>query len=179
MAVREVSGGIKTLRMYLDGELADAVHDPSTGNIANPGALDLIGQRNWCGDYGFFFGAIDELSMYGRALSAEEVLGQYAAGVAGKCPACVPMPDGGVALWKGERDAVDSLAGLQGTMAGGVSFRPGEVGQAFQFNGTDGVVSIPDSPALSPHAGAQGAMSLGAWVYLDAYPAFDPVTQQG
>ena len=179
VAVREVSGGIKTLRMYLDGELADAVHDPSTGNIANPGALDLIGQRNWCGDYGFFFGAIDELSMYGRALSAEEVLGQYAAGVAGKCPACVPMPDGGVALWKGERDAVDSLAGLQGTMAGGVSFRPGEVGQAFQFNGTDGVVSIPDSPALSPHAGAQGAMSLGAWVYLDAYPAFDPVTQQG
>ncbi|MCX8091560.1 MAG: immunoglobulin domain-containing protein, partial [Verrucomicrobiae bacterium] len=48
-----------------------------------------IGAR--AGDYGgSFFGAIDEVAVYGRALSAAEIEAIYAAGSAGKCVAPTP-----------------------------------------------------------------------------------------
>src|SRR5205807_8897576 len=63
-------------------------------------------------------------------------------------PTCVPAPAGLVSWWQGESDASDSATLHHGTLEGGVTFAPGRFGQAFNLNGTDAYVSVPDSPAL-------------------------------
>jgi len=79
---------------------------------------------------------------------------------------CSPPP-GLVAWWPGESSAVDVSGSHNGTLVGGVTFVPGIVGSAFNFNGTDSSVQVPDSPALNPTA----AITVEAWI--------NPVPGQG
>src|SRR6266480_600238 len=59
-------------------------------------------------------------------------------------PSCASAPAGMIAWWKGEGNATDSQDDHNGTI-NDATFAPGEVGQAFTFDGTDDSVSIPDS----------------------------------
>lgn len=75
---------------------------------------------------------------------------------------CVQPPSGLVAWWPGDGNANDiSGFGQNGTVTGGVIFSPGKVGIAFDFNGIDGRVEIPDS-AIS-HFGT-GDLTVDAWI---------------
>ena len=66
----------------------------------------------------------------------------------------------GTAAWyKGEGNANDSVNGNNGSIQGGVTFAPGEVGQAFSFNGVDGEVKVPDAGTLDP-----STISVALWV---------------
>ncbi|MDQ3686967.1 MAG: LamG domain-containing protein [Acidobacteriota bacterium] len=55
--------------------------------------------------------------------------------------------------------------GQNGTLEGGVVFSPGKVGEAFEFDGIDDRVRIPDSPAL--RFGASD-LTLEAWIKAPA-----------
>jgi hypothetical protein len=48
---------------------------------------------------------------------------------------CTPPPPGLVSWWRAEGNALDWTGGNNGTIQGGVSFGPGEVGEAFILNG--------------------------------------------
>ncbi len=61
---------------------------------------------------------------------------------------CDPAPLGLVSWWAGEGDAVDTYGSNNGTLQGGASFSSGESGQAFNFDGSSGTVSVPDSTSL-------------------------------
>jgi hypothetical protein len=63
--------------------------------------------------------------------------------------ACVSAPSGLVSWWPGENSSDDIAGPNPGQASGGVTFVPGEVGHAFNFDGT-GAVTIPDSPSLNP-----------------------------
>ena len=67
-----------------------------------------------------------------------------------------------VSLWRGEGNANDSIYGDNGTLDNG-TYTGGEVGQAFELNGTNSDVQIPDSPLLRPLS-----VTAEAWVKLDA-----------
>ena len=70
-----------TVAFYLDG-VAESVGAYDPGFVFNGPAA--IGARG--GDFvGSFFGAIDEVAVYNRALSASEIQSIYNAGTAGKC----------------------------------------------------------------------------------------------
>src|SRR5271169_917973 len=69
---------------------------------------------------------------------------------------CVPWIPGVAGWWAGEGSAHDQAATNNGVLVGGTSFVPGEVGQAFSFDGTSGYVKIPRSPSLD--VGAQFTM---------------------
>src|SRR5690348_18297527 len=74
---------------------------------------------------------------------------------------CDPPPSGIVSWWPGEGNALD----IQGTNNGiftNAAFGPGEVGQAFSFDGSGNNVRIPASPSMDVGAGA--GMTLEAWV---------------
>ena len=76
--------------------------------------------------------------------------------------ACVPSPPGLVGWWRAEGNANDSAGTDEGISEGGLAYAPGEVGQAFVFNGTDADVHIPASATLN--VGAGSGMSVEAWI---------------
>lgn len=62
---------------------------------------------------------------------------------------CIPPPDGMVANWRAENNAVDSVSGAAGTLFNGVTYAPGKVGQGFSFNGQGSYISVANRAALN------------------------------
>ncbi|HWI56573.1 MAG TPA: LamG domain-containing protein, partial [Bacillota bacterium] len=91
---------------------------------------------------------------------------------------CVSPPAGILAWWAGEGSGADALGLNSGTLQGGVTFAPGQVGQTFVFNGTNSFLQVPDSRLLSPHVGPSGELTLEAWVLVPRLPRFDTPTSQ-
>ena len=61
---------------------------------------------------------------------------------------CAPQPSGLVGWWAGEGNAVDQISGNNGTLVGNASYGPGEVGQAFVFDGVSGGVLLGNPASL-------------------------------
>ena len=57
------------------------------------------------------------------------------------------LPSGLIAWWQAEGNMLDSVGNHNGSGSTAPTYAPGRFGQAFQFNGTDQSVSIPDSYA--------------------------------
>ncbi len=97
-------------------------------------------------------GTIDEVKIYSRALSAEEIRADYVA----------VSPVGEWHFDEGtEGLAVDSSGnGNNGTIHGTASWTAGKVGTALDFDGETDYVSIPNTPTLNPAA----EITLSAWV---------------
>jgi hypothetical protein len=157
------NGGV----LYVDGQVV-LTFDPTVcpGNLSNNAPV-RIGNHPVPGLQAFYYGVIDEPSVYNRALSAAEIQAVYNANTAGKClpQACVLPPSGLVGWWKADGNALDSVAGNNGVLQN-VSFTPGEVGQTFAFdpenlpNGTYSGVQIADQPAYV----LTNSLTIEAWV---------------
>lgn len=81
------SGG----RMYIDGNLVYTFNPTGrSGNTSNSARLE-IGRTTGGGNY--FDGAIDEVELFDRALSASEITGLWNAGADGKCKSGGGTPD--------------------------------------------------------------------------------------
>ncbi|WP_040549200.1 LamG domain-containing protein [Pedosphaera parvula] len=76
---------------------------------------------------------------------------------------CMPPPSGLVAWWPGEGNAVDNVAGHNGSVSNGVTFVPGMVGQAFSFDGVH-AIQVPNDPAFN--FGPTSPMAVELWAYL-------------
>jgi hypothetical protein len=79
-------------------------------------------------------------------------------------PSCLTPPSGIVSWWPGEGNAGDLIGGNPGALQNGAGFVAGEVGQAFNLNGSNQYVRIPNNASLSP----SGSFSIESWVYLTA-----------
>ena len=73
---------------------------------------------------------------------------------------CVPAPAGLIAWYSGEGDATDRTGQHNGTLANGVTFAPGRVGQAFHLDGIDDYIRVPHDPALNTATG----LTIEAWI---------------
>ncbi len=88
-ATYDVASGVCTL--YLNGAI---VAQQNFGSFTPDTTYSLyLGTRQIYGAW-YWVGVLDELSLYARALSADEVAAIYAAGSAGKCPPPAPVPLG-------------------------------------------------------------------------------------
>ncbi len=127
-----------------DGSLMEVyVNGVQQGSVAQSGPIDAVTDpivigRNVVVPSDAWQGLIDEVELFSRALSQSEIQSIVEAGSAGKCKPCVPPPAELVSWWPGEGTAADLTGGNSGTLQGNVVFVPGEVGQAFGFDGTDG-----------------------------------------
>jgi hypothetical protein len=73
---------------------------------------------------------------------------------------CSPPPAGLVGWWTGDGNASDIVGSNNGTLQGGTTATvAGMVNQAFNFDGTNGYVVIPDAAALRPTN-----LTIEAWV---------------
>jgi hypothetical protein len=69
-----------------------------------------------------------------------------------------------ISLYRGEGNANDTLGAHNGTAVGGVTFVPGKVGQAFNFDGGTGVVNLPNNVLTYPTSGTSTRpLSFATW----------------
>jgi subtilase family serine protease len=117
--------------------------------------------------------AVTITNNYGSVISSNAVL------TVNLPPPCAPVPSGLVSWWPGEGNAYDVVGANNGTLVNGVSFAPGEVGQAFSFDGTSGYVSIPDSPSLDTFV---SSITIETWIkfnQVDTSPNWNGIVTKG
>jgi hypothetical protein len=147
VAVYDQSTG--TRRVYLNGVLkAERTDAPIT--VLNASAAAGLGAylRQSTVPAAFFRGQMDEVSFYLRGLSANEVAALYAAGSAGKCKSCFPLPAGLVSWWPGENSGIDVAGTNHAVGVGGLGFAPGRVNQAFNLDGVSAFAQAPSPTGL-------------------------------
>jgi lysophospholipase L1-like esterase len=77
---------------------------------------------------------------------------------------CFSAPAGLVGWWPGRGNANDIAGTNNGTLQGGaIASATGLAGMAFNFDGTNGFMRVPDSPALKP-----ANLTIEAWVLFSA-----------
>ena len=117
--------------------------DPLTIGYANAGVTPF---------HSPFDGFIDEVKIYNTAHTAQEIAAQYN-----------KTNNGPISLWPAEGNANDIVDGNDGTLTNGATATaPGVFGTAFNFDGVNDHVVVPDSLNLNPANG----ITLEAWVYL-------------
>ena len=170
------TGGTQTI-FYLDG-----VADTPTG-YAPPFTFTTnaaIGSRGDAQTSDVFFGAIDELGIYDRALPAADIAAIYNAGTAGKCkPLATTAPDNQVLWLAGDGDANDSSGnGNNGILENGAAFQVGKVGQGFRFDsfapGTSAQITVPDN--ANQNGGSN--LTVEAWINPISLPHGGTILQK-
>jgi hypothetical protein len=76
-------------------------------------------------------------------------------------PACATPPSGLVSWWPGEGNANDNEGANNGVFTNAL-YGPGEVGEAFSFNGSGNYVRVPASVSLNVGAGT--GMTIETWI---------------
>jgi hypothetical protein len=152
--------------IYVNGlKVAERVDPPITVFRSNNDAA--IGARQAELDLAvdFFVGELDEVTLYQRALSGEELKAIYEARATGKCeiessPECVNAPQGLVGWWGGEGSARDLSNFGNEASAINVTYAPGKAGSSFVFNGQTSALQVPSSSTL-----AAKSLTWTAWIY--------------
>ena len=161
-----------TVRIYVDGVQQNVATNAALGPVNDFCNFAFIGGVNtnvFCASNAteaFFKGLIDEVQVFRRALTPQEILNTYNADSAGTCKptnACTSPPSNLLVWLPGDNNGLDIQSGNVGALQNGATFAPGKVGQAFRLDGVDDRVEIPDSPSVSP----TGALSIDAWIRLD------------
>jgi hypothetical protein len=166
-----------SLVLYVNGS-PKAQAAPGFSTIGDSSCTFSIGASGSCAPSQYFPGLVDEMSLYNRALSANEIAAIYQAGAAGKCPPqpnCATCPTSAVAWWPGEQTASDVTGnGHDGTPQGSPGYVIGEVGDAFSFSGSNSVQFANSGliyPSWSIEAWVNPAVSIGAqsWILGQLY----------
>jgi hypothetical protein len=115
-----------------------------------------------------FTGLLDEIQIFDRAQSLDEIRSSYAAGRWGHCRECAPTPAGLAAWWRGEGDPQDTIGDNHGTEINGAGYGSGVVGRAFSFDdgASPGYIEVPHSASLD----ITGPFSAEGWVNTDDLP---------
>lgn len=152
--------------IYYNGSLVQQLSElrSPSGNLANI----AIGQSELYTQFAFD-GLIDEVSVYSRRLSGDEIFAIYSAGSSGKCkdpqplPSCELIPDGAVTLWSGDQNLEDSVSGFDGN-GYGMGYSNALVGDGFRLNGGGDRIEVTHVPEL----GLNSSFTFECWVAPDS-----------
>lgn len=182
--VATYDGGTGAAKLYLNGSvISEGTLD--TGPLTCT-ALDV--GRTFAGSYGYNRGVYDDVRIYSRVLSADDVKRIYGLGatthVAETITTNPNLESGLVGHWTFDGEHMDwssttgevrnrASASNQGNASGGMSSRlsaaPGPLGQALAFDGLNDSVSVGDSTALKP-----ADLTVSAWVKPRNYTCTGP-----
>ncbi|MHC4309594.1 MAG: LamG domain-containing protein [Planctomycetota bacterium] len=153
-----------TMSVYIDGVPNNSIpqlYPP----VLNPGLM--IGYDTWgtAPTNRHFDGTIDEMAIYNRVLTAEEIQGHYENGLIGIGYLDYPgSAESMISYWRMDEDtgniAFDSIGDSDGTIIGDPQ-RPAKVGNALSFDGIDDYVVVPDFSNWNTN------ITIEAWIYWD------------
>ncbi len=86
--------------------------------------------------------AVQVTNLLGAATSSNATLTVTAV------PPCATPPAGLISWWRAENDTADQVGGNSGTVVGNATFGPGQVGQAFAFDGNADAVQVGNPASL-------------------------------
>ncbi|MCK4332964.1 MAG: hypothetical protein KAV40_05230, partial [Thermoplasmatales archaeon] len=141
---------------YWDGVKAfDASHN------AWPTEMQDVAIGNGYSTDRYWDGLVDEVAIYNRALSVEEIQQHYQDGLIGLGyeVECVSPPPDLVSWWPGDENAEDFVDGNHGTLENGATYAAGKIDQAFSFDGVDDYVDVGD-------IGVTGDWTIDFWTKL-------------
>lgn len=150
------SDSTDTLKFYIDGRL------DKTSTSVNSGTIDLTSINIYLGQYlvgsnyrGFANGEIDEVGVWSRVLTDDEISQVYNSGRGNTTP-FVDIPDhyGCLGYYNLDTNSVDSIAARNGTDSSMSYGSPYKITGAAQFNGSSSTFTIPFS------LGAQGTANF-------------------
>jgi hypothetical protein len=157
----------------VDSSTGFTVNEGVVGPSAIPSGITAPLTIGWAEGGGYFNGKLDDVRIYSRALSSNEVAQLYAFESE---PSCVSPPSGLVGWWPGEGNANDIAGTNNGTLSGGASFASGEVGQTFSFDGSTGYVQVQDSDLW---AFGTNSFSVELWANFNAVPPGSLIEPRG
>jgi hypothetical protein len=165
VAVRDASGG--QLRLYLDGaEAAAPIADNGYEVAGDSDTNAAIGAGLWGNSdsrWEPWIGEVDEVMLFNRPLTEEEVRALANAASSGVCTSCNEAPGDVVSWWQGEGDGTDSVSDNDGTEVNGATYAAGLVGQAFSFETANAYVEVAHDESLS--FGTTDSMTIDLWAY--------------
>lgn len=122
-----------------------------------------------------FGGLMDEVEIFDRALTAEEITRIVNAGSSGVCKPTATTPPAGVVGWWGGDGFVSDISGNanHAALLNGAGFAVGKVGQAFKLDGINDYVEVPHNANIN--FGATQPMSFDVWLYRTSSAGYQPV----
>lgn len=147
-------------RWYVNGRMVCQGPAPITPTISTQ-SLWIAKSRH---GHPSFSGLVDEVAIWNRALTGEEV--RVVCGLSAQ--AFNPLADGLISLWTGDGHAKDSVGRNHSIDGKGVAYGPDRHGNpncAFRFSDSGEYVTVPDSDDLD----TDDAFTLSAWVCPKAY----------
>lgn len=148
----------------------------------------IIGDLNYPGMNLSFDGKIDEVAVFSRGFSQDDVNLIYGKGVnhtgvcgaapeeISECGASGDATEGMVSYWKAENNANDEMNLNPGTLEGDATFAPGKVDQAFSLSGNpvDGSYVLNSYVLIGDKSSLEGfsQMTVAAWINPSSYPHY-------
>ena len=161
-----------THRLYLNGNLITTGGGATQSTTPNEAYIHTAGEH--------FSGLIDDVRIYNRALSGDEIKRLYRIGATLKINTDVSRdnPDlerGLVGLWSFDgKDMAGNTAydrsgqGNNGTLTNGPTRTIGKIGQGLSFDGVDDYVNAGRNPSLDMGA---NNFSVGGWIKTSGNPS--------
>lgn len=165
------------LELYVDGILESTVTDTTIGNTTNSDPL-YFGVET-ANTYRLN-GSLDDVRIYNRALSADEVYRLYQLGKGTKIATTLTNSDAVdnslVGHWRLDEGsgttALDSSGnGNTGTLTNSPTWTTGRLGGGVSFDGSSKYITMGSSAVLSPAS----ELTLGVWVYPTSNNTYDPI----
>ncbi len=156
--------------IFIDGQLvnqnqyAQQINNLPTAPINNQGLSLIFGNSICSCDY--FPGKLDDIGIWNRALTPQEITNLYTSTVPVSClPAYVPT-SGLVGYWPFCGNANDESGNGNNGANNGATLttdRNGNVNSAYSFDGLSNFIEIPSSSSLQVNS----AYTISAWVFID------------
>jgi Pro-kumamolisin, activation domain/Concanavalin A-like lectin/glucanases superfamily/Immunoglobulin domain/Bacterial Ig domain/Immunoglobulin I-set domain/Viral BACON domain len=90
-------------------------------------------------------------------------------------PPCAPPAASLVSWWAAEGNTADSFGGNNGVAQGNLTYAPGEVDQAFQFDGASAAVHVPASTSMN--VGTNSGLTIEGWIKPSSLTANQPLAE--
>ena len=167
--------------LYVDGVKMSSTAAAS-GALATSVAAS-IGGASISGSFTRFFpGTIDDVRIYNRALSAQEVAQLYAMGQATIAHSnTVALSNGLVGYWPLDGNTTSWTSGTTQDASGSgntgqlikmsttTSSTPGKIGQALKFNGSNQCITVGSSLSVQ----AQNKLTIAGWIYPKSFANYN------